>query len=152
MIHSFLSTIYTTLFTNSHTTAQNLKSLTFQLISTPIHQLTKNMSHFNNPAQKTITFYQPILNYIKYHKTNKNNKQLKPDLNEKHIITTTYLIKTLLKPSKKIKKNFKTITVRTLNKNLITNILTKETNSYLLINQIEQPKKPLKILKNNINQ
>ena len=152
MIRSFLSAVCAALFAGSHATAQNLESLTFQLMSTPIRQLAEDVSRFGDPARGAMAFYQPVLNCVKCHEAGESGRRLGPDLNEKRVVATTYLIEALLKPSEEIKEGFGTVAVRTLDGNLITGVLAEETDSYLLIDRIEQPEKPLKILKDDIDQ
>ena len=114
--------------------------------------MAEDVSRFGDPARGAMAFYQPVLNCVKCHVAGESGRRLGPDLNEKRVIATTYLIEAILKLSEDIKEGFGTVAVRTLDGKLITGVLAEETDSYLLVDRIEQPEKPLKILKDDIDQ
>ncbi len=152
MFRTALSAILISFLISSSILGQEPDSLMDRLNSESTRQIAEDANRFGNPERGALAFFLPTMNCAKCHVAGETGRRLGPDLTEKREVTTRHLIESVLHPSLQIKEGFETAVVQTLDGDLITGVLAEETDVQLLIDQIEQPEKPLKINKDDIDQ
>ena len=135
----------------SHANAQQSDSLSSKLGEESLVQLATDARKFGDPTRGAIAFYQPNMNCARCHEAQANGRQLGPDLAEKRSVDVSHLVESILQPSAKIKEGFETAKILLDDGRQLSGIVVEETATHLLIDQIEQPEKPLRIPKETID-
>ncbi len=131
--------------------AQDPNSLSESLQSEPLSQLSSDAQKFGDPQRGAMAFYEPTMNCARCHVAQADGRRLGPDLSEKRKVDIPHLIESILQPSEKIKEGFETAMILQDDGRQITGIIVKETATHLVVDQIEQPEKPLQIPKDSID-
>ncbi len=128
------------------------ETLTRRLQTEPVSQLVNDARKFGDPRRGAIAFYQPTMNCARCHETQSSGRRLGPDLSEKRVIEVGHLVESVLQPSAKVKEGFETAKILLDDGRQISGILVLESDSQLVIDQIEQPDKPLEISKDQVEE
>ena len=123
-----------------------------QLSAQSVPQLAADAEKFGDPVRGALAFYQPTMNCAKCHEQGDRGRRLGPDLAERRAVDTGHLVTSLLKPSDKIHENFQTAVIELTDGRILTGVLVEETDSRVVIDQIEQTDGPLQIPKDEIEQ
>lgn len=146
LIVSFGSVLY------SHAQQPNQDlTLTDRLTLESVDQLVNDSRKFGDPRRGAMAFYNPTMNCARCHETEASGRRLGPDLSEKREVEFAHLAESVLKPSAKIKEGFETVKILLDDGRQISGILVKESDSLLVVDQIQQPEKPLEIEKDRID-
>ncbi|MGB2498750.1 MAG: DUF6797 domain-containing protein [Mariniblastus sp.] len=152
-MNRFLCTLVPVLLLSiiSDSSAQTEKSasLAKRLQAEPVAQLVNDAVKFGDAQRGAIAFYQPAMNCARCHEATLGGRRLGPQLSEKRIVDPSHLIESVLNPSAKINEGFETMKVLLADGRLVSGILASETDERLFLDQIEQPDKPLEILKDD---
>ena len=132
---------------NSSAQTEKQSSLAKRLQAEPVAQLVNDAVKFGDAQRGAIAFYQPAMNCARCHEASVGGRRLGPQLSEKRTVDTSHLIESVLNPSAKINEGFETVKVLLADGRLVSGILASETDERLFLDQIEQPDKPLEILK-----
>lgn len=143
----YLTTISAVAFTQ----VTQPKSLTERLQSEPVSQLVSDARKFGDPHRGALAFYQPTMNCARCHDSQSSGRRLGPDLSEKRDLEFGHLIESVLEPSAKLKEGFETVKILVDDGRQFSGILVKESDTVLVVDQIEQPEKPLEIAKDRID-
>ena len=114
-------------------------------------QLVSDAQKFGDPRRGALAFYQPTMNCARCHEEQSGGRRLGPDLSEKRDIDYSHLVESVLRPSAKVKEGFETVKVLLDDGRQISGVLVKESDAALVIDQIEQPEKPLEINQDRID-
>ncbi len=125
-----------------HAQNANLQRL---LETESLQQLASESSTFGDPVRGAIAFYLPTMNCAKCHEQNQTGRTLGPDLAEKRLVTTEHLIQSILSPSATVKEGFQSVVVQLLDGRAVSGVLVEQSDDWLIIDQIQQPDKPLMI-------
>ena len=133
------------------TDARQTQSLSSKLRVEAPDQLATDAQKFGDPRRGAVAFYQPTMNCARCHEAQTNGRQLGPDLAEKRSVNVSHLIESILQPSAKIKEGFETAKILLDDGRQLSGIIVKETATHLVVDQIEQPEKPLMIPRESID-
>ncbi len=105
---------------------------------------------FGDPKRGAMAFYLPTMNCARCHEQ-ADGRGLGPDLAEKREVTFEHLVQSVLAPSAEIKKGFESALFQLADGTQQQGILVKETDKDFIVDQIEQPDKPLSIPKDDVD-
>ena len=129
------------------------KPLEVQLLEEDPVALANAVRELGDPARGAIVFHQPFLGCTKCHSAGDGRgDQLGPDLAKLGKTADIYLIESVLKPSKVVKKGFETITIATVDGRSITGLRAEERADALLLRDPAQDGKTITIAKRDIEE
>ena len=134
---------------SSSAQTEKQSSLSKRLQAESVEQLVNDAAKFGDAQRGAIAFFQPAMNCARCHEASVSGRRLGPQLSEKRNVDTSHLVESVLHPSAKINEGFETVKVLLADGRLVSGILASETDDRLYLDQIEQPEKPLEILKAN---
>ncbi len=107
-----------------------------------------------NAARGAIVFFQPSLTCAKCHAVGESKADpIGPDLSKLgREATSDYLIESVLRPSKVVKKGFETVTIGTVDGKTLTGLLAEDRPDRLVLRDPSQDGKVVTILKREIEQ
>ena len=115
-----------------------------RLASEGAPELAADAIRFGDPMVGAAIFRQPEMNCATCHLPHQH-RRLGPDLAEKRDITAEQLVESLLFPSKQIRQGYETTLLLTTDGDSVSGILLKEDDDEVVLDQIEQPEKPLRV-------
>jgi putative heme-binding domain-containing protein len=129
------------------------QSLEQRLTAEDPAELAQTARQFGDARRGAIVFYQPYLACRKCHLGGKTVNRLGPDLAKPTENTSdAYIVESVLRPSKIIKKGFEPVTVVTTAGKTITGLLVKDDKSELTLRDPSRNGKLIKIPKNKIDE
>ena len=115
--------------------------------------LAKDARKTGDPARGALFFYQPQLACAKCHRIGAEGVGIGPDLTKPgKEVTDAYLVESILKPSKVIKKGFETIAITTKQGRVITGVLAEERPDAIVLRDPNQDDRLLTIAKKDIDE
>lgn len=133
--------------------AQPPRSLEAQLLDEDPAALANAVRELGDPARGAIVFHQPFLGCTKCHAAGDGRGDtLGPDLAKLGKTDDVYLIESVLKPSKVVKKGFETITIATVDGKSVTGLKAEERSDELILRDPAQDGKTIVIAKRDIDE
>lgn len=124
-----------------------------QLAGEKSAELARDARKLGDPARGAIYFYQPQLACAQCHRIPSEGVGIGPDLTKPDKgVTDTYIVESILTPSKVIKKGYETITITTKQGRLITGVLAEERPEAIVLRDPNQADRLLTIPRKDIDE
>src|SRR4051812_33920880 len=106
-----------------------------------------------DPVRGAVLFHQPFLSCTKCHSAGGTTSPLGPDLAKPEAgVTDSYLIESVLNPSKVIRKGFESVTVARTNGSSVSGLLVEERKDAIVLKDATRPNEPIIVPKADIDE
>ena len=126
------------------------QTLSKRLESESARKLAADAQQFGDPRRGAVAFYQPAMNCARCHEAEQNDRRLGPDLSQQREFQFESLVQSVLHPSADIKTGFETAVFQLTDGRQVQGILVEQTEAHFLVDQIEQPRQPLQIQRDDV--
>ncbi|MGC8642286.1 MAG: DUF6797 domain-containing protein, partial [Isosphaeraceae bacterium] len=115
--------------------------------------IAREARRLGDPKRGAVVFYQPSLACTKCHLSEGGAPSLGPDLGalDKNA-TDTYLVESILEPSKAIKKGYETVTIGMEDGRIVTGLLAEDRPDSIVLRDVSQDGKSVTLLKSQIEE
>ena len=129
------------------------QTLTEQLLAIDAQQLGQQARESGDIVRGAILFHQGNINCAKCHRSSAEAQRLGPDLSKLgDDATDEHLVESILAPSKVIKDEYRTVTLVTLDGEVLTGLVVEEDDQQMTLRQRDDVDRPLVIAKNDIDE